>query len=427
MTTQIAKTAQKTRAEEVYADLDNLPDGYGDIRQSAHSAIVENGLPHRRIEEWKWTDLRRIVDQAYPPAIGGEISTATYDALSAHSPFADIAASRLVFINGRFDAQRSKLPENISVKMLSDAPEVDFSLRDGDAVDALNLAYASDGALINIAKGDSQDPIELLFITAPEQASTITTRNVIELEEGAIATVFETHTGSDQAYVTNAVTEIKIGKGASMHRVRLQEDGPSAIHLSNTTANLATDSKLQDFTFTLGGATVRNQGFVTFDGENASANVSGSYMLAGKQHVDTTLLVNHAVPSCQSRELFKCVMDENSRGIFQGKVIVARDAQKTDGQQSANALLLSEGAEFDAKPELEIYADDVWCGHGATSGDLDENQLFYLKTRGIPEKQAKALLIAAFAAAAFEEIENEAVRDAFNEIAQSWLARHKGA
>jgi len=419
MSTLIAKTA----AEEVYAELDNLPDGYGDIRQSAHSAFAEHGLPHRRIEEWKWTDLRRIVDQAYPPAIGGEISAATYDALSAHSPFADIAASRLVFVNGRFDGGRSNLPQNISVQMLSDTPEVDFSLRDGDVVDALNLAYASDGAIIKIAKGDSQNPIELLFITAPEQASTITTRNVIELEEGATATVFETHTGSDQAYVTNSVTEIKIGKGASMHRVRLQEDGSSAIHLSNTTVNLATEAKLQDFTFTLGGATVRNQGFVTFDGENASANVSGSYMLAGKQHVDTTLLVNHAVPSCQSRELFKCVMDENSRGIFQGKVIVARDAQKTDGQQSANALLLSEGAEFDAKPELEIYADDVWCGHGATSGDLDENQLFYLKTRGIPETQAKALLIAAFAAAAFEEIENEAVRDAFNEIAQSWLSR----
>ncbi len=384
-------------------------------------------MPNRRIEEWKWTDLRRIVDQAYPPAIGGNMVADKVDGLMALSPFGDMASARIVFVNGVFDAGRSNLPENITVGTLANSNDANFSLRDGDIIDALNLAYASDGVFLTVAKGKKiEKPVELVFITAPDQPATITTRNVITLEEGASLSIVETHVGHDEAYVTNCVFEINIADNAEFNRVRLQEDGASAIHLSGTSVNLGKQSKLHDFALTLGGKTTRNQGFVTFNGEESAANMSGSYMIAGKQHVDTTLVINHAVPACESRETYKCVMDENARGIFQGKVIVAQDAQKTDGQQSANALLLSEGAEFDAKPELEIYADDVWCGHGATSGDLDENQLFYLKARGIPETKAKALLIAAFAAAAFEEIENEDVREIFNDLAQGWLDRREG-
>ncbi len=418
----------KTPAEEIYADLDNLPDGFEDIRKAAAKSVAKSGLPHRRVEEWKWTDLRRLVDQAYPPAIGGGVATATVEKLLATSPFSKLTDSRLVFVNGVYDESRSQLPQDVSVTTLAETDNLGFSLRDGDVIDALNLAYASDGAIITVAKGNKiVTPLELVFVTAPDHPATVTIRNVIKLEEGAELTVLETHAGHDDTYVANNVTEISIADNATLNRVRLQEEGENAIHLSNTAVTLGADAKLHDFTFTLGGKTIRNQGFVTFYGENALANMSGSYMLAGKQHVDTTLVVNHAVPSCQSRELFKCVMDENARGIFQGKVIVAPDAQKTDGQQSVNALLLSEGAEFDAKPELEIYADDVWCGHGATSGDLDEDQLFYLKTRGIPEAKAKALLIAAFAAAAFDEIQSEDVREILTELAQSWLDRRGGA
>ena len=423
MTLHIARTA----AEEVYADLDNLPDGFAGIRKEAQKSFVRSGLPNRRVEEYKWTDLKRLVGQAYPPVseTGIAVPSGKLDDLCARSPFGRIATARLVFVNGRFDAGRSSMPQNISVEFLAGAAP-QFALRKDDPVDALNLAYATDGAIITVT-GKTPEPLELMFITAPGEPATVTTRNVIKLAKNAAATIFETHTGHDAPCLTNAVTNIEIGNGATLNRVRFEDDGAQTIRLANTVASLGQGAVLHDFALTQGSRTTRNQTFVTFTGQEAIVNISGAYMIAGQQHVDTTLVVNHAVPMCQSRELFKCVMDENARGIFQGKVIVAPGAQKTDGQQSANALLLSQGAEFDAKPELEIYADDVWCGHGATSGDLDQNQLFYLRARGIPERQAKALLIAAFAAAAFDEIENEAVRDAFNELAHGWLERRTSA
>ena len=201
-------------------------------------------------------------------------------------------------------------------------------------------------------------------------------------------------------------------------------EAPGACHLSNLKGDLAEDSRLQDFTLTMGGATTRQQGFITFNGEHASAAVSGAYMLGGRQHADTRLVVDHAVPNCTSRELFKCVMDGDARGIFQGKVIVRQDAQKTDGKQSSHALLLSPTAEFDAKPELEIYADDVVCGHGATSGELDETLLFYLRARGIPEAKAKSMLIAAFVAESFDDVANDDVREQLGALSDSWLAEH---
>ncbi len=412
----------RTPAEQTWDEFDTLPSGFADIRKTAADNFKSSGLPTRRVEEFKWTDLRRLIDQPYPPIIGklhGDI-----DALIAVSPFAGIAKNRLVFINGLFDQARSKMPDdsNVTITTLSGKPDMDFSLKADDPLDNLNIAYASDGALIRIS-GKVKDPIELVYISSTKEPATVTTRNIIELDEGAEATILETCTGGKSAYVSNNATEIRLAKGARLDRVRLLDDGPLGIQLSNLIADLGENSKLADFTFIIGGRTVRNQGFATFTGQHAAVNISGAYMLKGKQHADTTLVIDHAVPSCESRELFKCVMDDTSRGVFQAKVIVARDAQKSDGQQTANALLLSDTAEFDAKPELEIYADDVLCGHGATSGDLDNNHLFYLMSRGIPESRARAMLIAAFASSSFEEISNEAVREKFNQIADGWLER----
>ncbi len=243
MNIEIAKMPSKTAAEEVYANLDNLPDGFTDVRQQAANYVAKSGLPHRRIEEWKWTDLRRLVDQAYPAAIGGNLATAELDSLLAVSPFGALADSRLVFVNGVFDESRSQLPQAVSVSTLAKTENADFELRDGDVIDALNLAYASDGAIITVAKGQKvEKPVELVFVTAPDQPATVTTRNVITLEEGAELTILETHVGHSDAYVANTVSEISIADNATLHRVRLQEDGEKSTVLSNIVVTLGADA-----------------------------------------------------------------------------------------------------------------------------------------------------------------------------------------
>jgi Fe-S cluster assembly protein SufD len=295
-----------------------------------------------------------------------------------------------------------------------------------DPIAALNLAYVSDGACLRIGPDVKSDaPVELLFVTTGSEPVSYTTRNLVVLDEGARATVVETYIGGGNEYLHNAVSQVDIGKNARLDRIKVQEEGLAAIHLSNAEVRLDEGAHFQDFTLTMGGRATRQQGFVTFQGEGGASHVSGAYLLTGKQHTDTRLVIDHAVPECLSRELFKCVMDESARGVFQGKAIVRRDAQKTDGNQSSHALLLSDEAEFDAKPELEIYADDVVCGHGATSGDLDEDQLFYLLSRGVPETTAKSMLIAAFAAEAFDDVDNEDIRQVLTGLAEGWLARRR--
>ncbi|NNE23170.1 MAG: Fe-S cluster assembly protein SufD [Rhizobiales bacterium] len=421
----MAIATQKTAAETAYLEgFDAGGDWLAAERQKGFDAFAVTGLPHRRMEDWKWTDLRQLIGKAYPPAKGGAVGD--IDALAAKCPLKDIARGHLTFVNGEYDAGRSQLPASgdVEVTALSTASSaLPIGETAADPIDGLNRAYVTDGAFIRIKAGSNADaPLELVFINSSRAEATFTTRNVIELEDGASATVFETHMGGHDAYVSNSVTEVRLGNGARLDRVKLQMEGAASYHLSNLKADLGAEAKLQDFTLTMGSATTRQQGFITFNGEHTDATVSGAFLLNRKQHNDTRLVVDHKVPNCVSRELFKCVMDDEARGIFQGKVIVRQDAQKTDGKQSSHALLLSPTAEFDAKPELEIYADDVVCGHGATSGDLDENLLFYLRARGIPEKKAKSMLISAFVAESFDDVDNEAVRDVLKDLADSWLA-----
>jgi Fe-S cluster assembly protein SufD len=421
-------TLLKTPAETAFADAFDAHGPLADVRKSAFQQFAETGLPHRRMEDWKWTDLRQIISKALPPAAGTKADAKAIDALVAATPFADVAKGRLVFVDGRYDAGRSTVPAGVEFATLAEAGSDKLVAGSTDPIAALNVAFMSDGAVLTFKAGSNVDaPIELLFVTTGAEAASYATRNVIVLEEGASATLIETHIGGKGEYLHNAVTQIHVGGNARLDRVKVQEEGLEGIHLSNAEVHLAASAHFKDFTLTMGGRATRQQGFVTFEGEGSESYVSGAYLLTGKQHCDTRLVIDHAVPHCTSRELFKCVMDEAARGVFQGKAIVRRDAQKTDGNQSSHALLLSDEAEFDAKPELEIYADDVVCGHGATSGDLDENHLFYLKARGIPEQTAKSILIAAFAAEAFDDVESDAIRDVLTGLAEGWLDRRKGA
>lgn len=372
-------------------------------------------LPHRRMEDWRWTDLRQLIDRPYPPRQNVPADAGDVDRLLKSSPFAAVAATRMVFVNGHYDAAHSRLA-NGAVEPRTEASEPLLQMND---------AFATDGARLTL-DGTADTPVELVFIATKSDARTIATRNVIEVTAGSSATIIETHLG-EGAYLANAVTEIRLGEGARLDRIKVEHDAAEALHLSDTHVTLARGAALREFTLTSGARVNRQNGTYVFTGENADARVSGAYMLAGKQHADSRLVVDHQVPHCLSRELFKCVMDDHARGIFQGKVIVRKHAQKTDGKQSSHALLLSETAEFDAKPELEIFADDVVCGHGATSGDLNHDHVFYLKSRGIPEKEAKALLIAAFVGEAFETIEHDGIREALSAFAEAWLIQHKRA
>ena len=382
-------------------------------RTPAELAYGGELLPNPRMEDWKWTNLRTLIDRPYPPRQQVVAKAADVARLLKSSPFAKIAAARMVFVNGHYDAAHSKLANGIAQsRAAADEPVL-----------KLNAAFATGGARLTLS-GTADTPVELVFITTDAEPRTIATRNVIEVASGSSATLIETHLG-EGAYLSNSVTEIRLGDGARLDRVKVEHEAASAIHLAHTHMTLAKNTTLRDFTLTSGARVNRQNGTYEFLGEGSDAKVAGAYLLSGKQHADTRLVVDHKVPHCTSRELFKCVMDEHARGIFQGKVIVQPHAQKTDGKQSSHALLLSETAEFDAKPELEIFADDVVCGHGATCGDLDHDHIFYLESRGIPEAQAKSLLIAAFVGEAFETISHDGVRQALADYAETWLSQSR--
>jgi len=370
-------------------------------------------LPHRKMEDWRWTDLRQLVDKPYPPRQTVAAAAKDVERLLKSSPFAKVAGARIVFVNGHYSAEHSQLKND----------DVTSDVKLDEPVITMNAAFATDGACLKIS-GTADTPIELLFLATNADARTIATRNVIEIEKGAAATLIETHLG-EGSYLSNSVTEIRVGEGARLDRIKVELESADAIHLSHAHATLGKNSVFNDFTLTSGAKTNRQNGTVEFKGQGTEAKVSGAFMLGGKQHADTRLVIDHQVPHCTSRELFKCVMDDNARGIFQGKVIVRKDAQKTDGKQSSHALLLSETAEFDAKPELEIFADDVVCGHGATSGDLNHDHLFYLMSRGIPPAEAKSLLIAAFVGEAFDLIAHEGIKEALVKFSNKWLSQHR--
>jgi Fe-S cluster assembly protein SufD len=370
-------------------------------------------LPHRKMEDWRWTDLRQLIDRPYPPR--QTVVARGVEKLIKSSPFAKVAGARMVFVNGHFAAEHSQLKND----------ELASKVKIEEPVIAMNAAFATDGARLRIS-GNADTPIELLFVSTDAAPRTIATRNVIEIEKEASVTVIETHMG-EGAYLANCVTEISLGESAKLDRIKVELESGEAIHLSHTHVTLARNSVLNDFTLTSGAGVNRQNGTVEFQGQGIDAKVSGAFMLSGEQHADTRLVIDHQQPHCTSRELFKCVMDDHARGIFQGKVMVRKDAQKTDGKQSSHALLLSETAEFDAKPELEIFADDVVCGHGATSGDLNHDHLFYLMSRGIPEAEAKSLLIAAFVGEAFDVVAHEGIKEALVKFSRKWLTQHRRA
>lgn len=438
--TPVSTKPARSQAEEAILRLfnevaDGLPASQNaDLAQLRKQAIAEFdslGLPHRRIEAWKYTDLRARLTDAFPftPHAGGDVSEAELrDALGS---LADIDAHVLVFVNGTFRAELSKFDSGLEFTSLPDALEQQpdwfqallgkVNTPERDAVFAINTAFMNAGAAIRVS-GEQSRPVHLMFVSAGETPASIACRNVVSVEKNAQVTLVEHHVSlNDTAVQSYHVTELAAEDGARVEHIKVQEENPNTTHLANWNLRLGKGVRYNAMQLNSGGALARNQIFLCFTGEGTQASINGAVLQRGAQHCDLTMVIDHSVPECTSRELVKSVLEDRARAVFQGKVIVRPGAQKTDGKQMAQALLLSDEAEFDSKPELEIYADDVVCGHGSTSGQLDDDLLFYLRARGIPEHEARALLIAAFIDEVLDHVGNDDIRDALRVRTAAWL------
>jgi Fe-S cluster assembly protein SufD len=408
-------------------------------REQAHAAFVEGGLPHRRQEAWKYTDLRALVREA--PPLASPPDTGAIARARASNPLPGVEARRIVLVDGAFVPELSDLAgleKGLTLVPLAQALAEGHGLAahigalkpdEYDAVWALNTAFLNDGVLIDLAEGAAPArPIYVRHVFTGAKPAASYARAVMRLGAGARATVIESFEGPDRvAYQVNSGVELHLADRSRAAFVRLQADGDAALHLSRFLVHVGSDAELSASALTMGAAIARHTVEVRMAGERSNARLSGATLLRGRQHADTTLLLDHSGEACQSRALFKSVLDHTSRGIVQGRILVRPAAQKTDARMMLGGLLLAEGAEADHKPELEIFADDVQCGHGATSGALDEQLLFYLLARGIPRRQAEALLIQAFYGEALEAIEREDLREALSGRAGVWLAEREGA
>ncbi|MBA3670798.1 MAG: Fe-S cluster assembly protein SufD [Gemmatimonadaceae bacterium] len=400
------------------------PDWARSLRLAAITRFETLGFPTTRNEDWHFTSVSPIADGAFTPVTAptGAVTSAQL------APFTfDAAWHTLVFVNGRYSEPLSaggELPFGVTVLPLARAYDelpilVEQHLGRIASIDvhsftALNTAFLNDGAVVHIAADvEVARPIHLLFVSdAAAGHGASQPRNLIVLDRHARATVVESYAGLDDAeYFTNAVTEATIGEGATLTHLKLQRESARACHVGTFDARQARESHLFSFSFAVGGALARTNIYTELRGEGCGATLNGLYLGSGSQHLDHQTRIEHVEPNCYSRELYKGILDGSSHGVFNGKVYVHPEAQKTDGKQTNNTLLLSERAQIDTKPQLEIFADDVKCTHGATVGRIDETALFYMKSRGVSAAASRDLLTYAFAADVLETIELAAVRE----------------
>jgi Fe-S cluster assembly protein SufD len=438
MNVALAKTGTERAPSDIFAIArDRLP-GAGKIaeaRRRAFEAYESGGLPHRRIEEWKYTDLRVLMREVLPLAPEPD-AAALKRAASALKLHAIPGVRRLVLVDGVFAPRLSdtaQLEKGLAVRTLREVLEAgDSGLQaqllapeNSDAMVALNSAMMTDGVVIEVADGAAlTQPLHIVHIATGANPAAMFTRSMLRIGPAASATVVESYIAADgaKAYQVHDFLVVSIGDGARLDHVRLIEDGRDAFNISSAVVTLGANAHFNTFGMTSGSNVSRYQPIIVFAGEGSRVEANGVNLLNGRQHADTTLLLDHAVPNCQSREIFRAVIDDRGHSVFQGRIIVRPHAQKTDAKMMTRALLLSDEAEADNKPELEIFADDVTCGHGATAGALDESLLFYLRARGLSEKEAQALLIQAFVGEAIESIADDALRELAISAAERWLA-----
>ncbi|CAO4179248.1 SufB/SufD family protein [Methylorubrum extorquens] len=404
-------------------------------REEAFRFFEATGLPSRRVEAFKYTDLRAAITEAAPPAEAPS-EDAARAAVAGTTGFNEVEAVRLTFVNGHLVSSLSDLdrvPEGVTVTPLNEA------MGKGDArlkllapveqvrenpIYQLNTAFLADGALISVAPGAKPaTPIHLRFVGTGEAAFSTATRVLVDVGAEAEFFLLESHEGpAGLTYQPNDALDVHIGAEAAFRHTRLNREGDAAVALSTLSVRLDARAQLETVNLVTGAKLSRHQIYLHVAGEDANAVVNGATLLGHGQLADSTLLADHAATGGVGREMFKTVIDGDSTGVFQGKIIVRQVAQQTDGKMKSDCLLLTDDGQMMNKPELEIFADDVACGHGATCGAPDEDLLFYLMARGLPRATAESLLVQAFVGEAVETVTHEGARAVLIGGIEAWLA-----
>ena len=405
-------------------EAENTPSWLLPRRQAAIDRFLALGFPTTRDEEWKYTNVAPIAKTAFEQA--GTVETrVTNEDIGDY--LLDATFCRLVFVNGRYSAELSSaaaLPDGVKVCSLADAMQTEQTLvethlakyadYENQAFTPLNTAFMQDGTFVFVPRGVIvRTPIHLLFVSSANGRAIIShPRNLIVCEANSQVSVIESYAGLDSGkYFTNTVTEFVAGENAVIDHYKVEQESDDAYHVTTRQIYQERDSNVSSHTVTYSGGLIRNDVNTVLDGEGCNCMLNGLYVLRGSQHADHHLRVDHAKPHCNSWEYYKGILSDQSRGVFTGRIIVREDAQKTDAKQSNMNLLLSPDALVDTKPQLEILADDVKCTHGATIGQIDEDAIFYLRSRGIREEAARSLLTYAFAGESLGQVRIEPLRE----------------
>lgn len=406
------------------------------LRERGFARFSETGFPTTGDEDWRFTNVNAIAQTPFQLArdarASGPVYSETLDACRIPG-----AACQLVFVNGRFAPQLSdpgNLPEGVRAGSLAQAIAESGQVvqahlgrylnMDRDAFCALNTAFIEDGAYVYLPRGTVlKAPIGFLFISVPGEGPEMTNpRNLIVAEDATEAGIVEDYVSLDSGVsFSNAATELVAGENAVISHYLIEREDRRAFNVSTLRTQQARSSNVSSHSVLLGGGLVRNNVHPVLAGEGGECLINGLFIGNGRQHMDNYMLVEHASPHCSSRQFYNGILDGHSHGVFHGRIIVHKDAQKTDAKQTNRNLLLSDDAQIDTKPQLEIYADDVKCTHGATIGQVDENALFYMRSRGVEESEARSLLLLAFANECLDRMKSEPMRDYLHDLVQGWL------
>lgn len=405
-------------------------------REKALERFGTVGFPTTRQEEWRFTSVAPVARTPFSMRSRHECPRVAPDSIKPLR-LVEARGSTAVFVNGWFASSLSdlsELPDGVTVGSVADAVVggndfleghlARYAADEGNPFTALNTAFFQDGALVHVPEGVELDrPIHLLFVSLPGEEPWIWhPRNLIVVERGARAAVIEAYHGlADGIYLTNSVTEFALGHGARGDYVRIQSESERAYHFSTSQSRQDRDSKLVSCSVSFGAQLARHDVNAVLDGESGFLIMDGLSLLTGRQHVDYHTTLDHARPHCESHELFNGIFQDHSRGVFNGRIIVRPGAQRTDSKQTNNNVLLSENARADSQPQLEIYADDVKCTHGSTTGPLDQNALFYLRSRGLSEEQSRAALTYGFTAQVLGQIELAEIRLRLDQLVRERL------